>query len=362
MHLLNALPQRLDPGATPTFAGLISATLTSPAATNLTLAGGAGNSSIILTPAGTGNVGIGTTSPSQLLELSKDSGYQQVLSEYSSNTSRADLVFRKARGTAASPSTTAVNDYLGIIDFSGYGSSSFSIGAELLSQVEAVGSSNYSNFIFSTRELSNNTVTERMRIANNGTVSISSTTAGSSGAGALVVAGGLATGAASYFGGAVTGLRFIASTSLIAGDFTSTNDVAIVAKSTTAVYNPEIAAFLAPSQLTYGAGAYSNVYCGVAQSAYNSGSLMFAYTGAGSTSNAFGLGMYGQLPTILINGSKQTTFAGAVTVAGTVIHTLSATPASASATGTVGTMSWDASYIYICTAANTWKRVAIATW
>jgi hypothetical protein len=56
------------------------------------------------------------------------------------------------------------------------------------------------------------------------------------------------------------------------------------------------------------------------------------------------------------------TFAGAVTIAGTVIHTLSATPASASATGTVGTMSWDANYIYICTATNTWKRVALATW
>ena len=207
-----------------------------------------------------------------------------------------------------------------------------------------------------------------------GKVNIGSTTAGSAGAGALVVSGGLATGAASYIGGnltvtgtagvtlssanpsvafdntsyggtdysiyenasgtfaiyngtdkftltaagaatfagAVTGLRFIASTSLIAGDFTSTNDVAIVAKSTTATYNPEIAAFLAPSQLTYGVGAYSNVYCGVAQSAYNSGSLMFAYTGAGSTSNAFGLGMHGQLPTILINGSKQTTFAGLI--------------------------------------------------
>lgn len=38
------------------------------------------------------------------------------------------------------------------------------------------------------------------------------------------------------------------------------------------------------------------------------------------------------------------------------------TPASASATGTAGTIAWDASYIYICTAANTWKRVAIATW
>ncbi len=38
------------------------------------------------------------------------------------------------------------------------------------------------------------------------------------------------------------------------------------------------------------------------------------------------------------------------------------TPASASATGTAGTIAWDASYIYVCTAANTWKRVAIATW
>ena len=37
MHLLNTLPQRLDPGATPTFAGLIAPSLTSPAATNLTL-------------------------------------------------------------------------------------------------------------------------------------------------------------------------------------------------------------------------------------------------------------------------------------------------------------------------------------
>lgn len=40
MHLLNTLPQRLDPGATPTFAGLIAPSLTSPAATNLTLGTG----------------------------------------------------------------------------------------------------------------------------------------------------------------------------------------------------------------------------------------------------------------------------------------------------------------------------------
>ena len=38
------------------------------------------------------------------------------------------------------------------------------------------------------------------------------------------------------------------------------------------------------------------------------------------------------------------------------------TPASAAAAGVVGQVFWDASYIYICTATNTWKRVAIATW
>lgn len=38
------------------------------------------------------------------------------------------------------------------------------------------------------------------------------------------------------------------------------------------------------------------------------------------------------------------------------------TPASASAAGTAGTVCWDSSYIYVCTATNTWKRVAIATW
>ncbi len=38
------------------------------------------------------------------------------------------------------------------------------------------------------------------------------------------------------------------------------------------------------------------------------------------------------------------------------------TPASAAATGAQGDIAWDASFIYICTATNTWKRVAIATW
>ena len=39
------------------------------------------------------------------------------------------------------------------------------------------------------------------------------------------------------------------------------------------------------------------------------------------------------------------------------------TPATSGSTGIQGTIAWDADYIYICTATNTWKRVAIGgTW
>ena len=38
------------------------------------------------------------------------------------------------------------------------------------------------------------------------------------------------------------------------------------------------------------------------------------------------------------------------------------TPASATATGATGEICWDANYIYVCTATNTWKRAALSTW
>lgn len=37
-------------------------------------------------------------------------------------------------------------------------------------------------------------------------------------------------------------------------------------------------------------------------------------------------------------------------------------PASASAAGTKGEFAYDSSYIYVCTANNTWKRAALSTW
>jgi hypothetical protein len=47
---------------------------------------------------------------------------------------------------------------------------------------------------------------------------------------------------------------------------------------------------------------------------------------------------------------------------GTVRLPVSSTPASASATGSAGEIRWDGTYIYICTATNTWRRILHATW
>lgn len=52
---------------------------------------------------------------------------------------------------------------------------------------------------------------------------------------------------------------------------------------------------------------------------------------------------------------------GTLTLSGQIV-TATSTPASAAATGVAGTIAWDSSFIYVCTATNTWKRAAIATW
>jgi hypothetical protein len=76
--------------------------------------------------------------------------------------------------------------------------------------------------------------------------------------------------------------------------------------------------------------------------------------------------------------NNSTTAAGAITPTGlnsvaigattpstgafSTLNVQTGTPASSSATGIAGAIEWDSSYLYVCTATNTWKRVAIATW
>ena len=54
-------------------------------------------------------------------------------------------------------------------------------------------------------------------------------------------------------------------------------------------------------------------------------------------------------------------FAGSVTSESLNVTALNTAPASATATGTLGSIKFTADHIYVCVATNTWKRVAIAT-
>ena len=56
-------------------------------------------------------------------------------------------------------------------------------------------------------------------------------------------------------------------------------------------------------------------------------------------------------------------FTGNVSTSGDSVRIDTAkTPSSATATGTTGQIAWDADYVYVCTATDTWKRSAITTW
>jgi len=161
MHLLNTLPQRLDPGATPTFAGLIASTLTSPASTDLTLAGGAGNSSIILTPAGTGNVGIGTTSPGHNLAV------------YSANGTDMYLGHDNASGTFPKVSALGLGSNAVSYGYANNGGTLTVNGSAQIAAIQSQSSGAETALAFYTT--TGGGVGERMRILNSGNVGIGTT-------------------------------------------------------------------------------------------------------------------------------------------------------------------------------------------
>jgi hypothetical protein len=164
-----------------------------------------------------------------------------------------------------------------------------------------------------------------------------------------VVTGGLSAGGASYFGGGINLTTGASGTSQLTIANPNGNGKAHVGSFASSTYLSTNYLYVSGQTTDDATLGSANIVLGVDRT------IKF-YSAAASATPALSLML------TLDGATNAATFAGAVTIAGTVIHTLSATPASASATGTVGTMSWDASYIYICTAANTWKRVAIATW
>jgi hypothetical protein len=64
----------------------------------------------------------------------------------------------------------------------------------------------------------------------------------------------------------------------------------------------------------------------------------------------------------LIDDPSGTPAAQKATVADVLSKIWVGVPANAGATGTAGQLAYASGYLYVCVAANTWQRVAIATW
>jgi hypothetical protein len=409
-----------------------ASSLTSPASTDLTLAGGSSGASLVL--------GQGT-------------GYA-VATSTDTGTAGEQIALVASATTSGTP-TAGYGPSLRFFRKGNDGGAAGSAASVRAVAIAGTGGSQYNSNLTLAARLAGNMV-DVLTATGAGTVSIPSSTAGSANAGALVVTGGLATGAASYIGGAVTvngagtfgaGIninpvlgpvlkssqtgafgwqliqdetvtgnlilqRLVSSSASDVLTFVRSSGAATFAGAVTATGNLTVSGTgnnTIGGDLLVGSGAWPSTNFGRSESrmviagaagggvlgigdtqagvaANRGGSLYLFARGTTATADIAGAALISKRanatsgnfssslelgvstssisnPVTQLTLTETTaTFAGAVTIAGTVIHTLSATPASASATGTVGTMSWDASYIYICTAANTWKRVAIATW
>lgn len=81
-----------------------------------------------------------------------------------------------------------------------------------------------------------------------------------------------------------------------------------------------------------------------------------------SSDGSYDVDLYASASNTLKTSDYFVASAGLATDSDNIRVVTSKTPASAVDTGAVGQICWDSSYIYVCTATNTWKRVAISTW
>lgn len=129
---------------------------------------------------------------------------------------------------------------------------------------------------------------------------------------------------------------------------------------------------------TYTSQVFSSAYSGTLFGFSYANSAFMRLSASG---NVMAIGTGGSTPVILftadtarllISGSGQVGIATTsptisdgvgVDINGKILRLrTSKTPASASASGNVGEICWDSNYLYICTATNTWRRVAHSSW
>ena len=148
---------------------------------------------------------------------------------------------------------------------------------------------------------------------------------------------------------------------------TFTNKDAVLATSTSATNTPATAATLSHETSgvpSAGIGVRLDFQCETSTSNTNIGARIAAIsTNVGSGTEAFDLLIQLQSAGALPTEVAKFTSAGNFSIVGNTVNIPNTrTPASAAAPGTKGDICWDTSYIYVCVATDTWKRVAIATW
>lgn len=131
--------------------------------------------------------------------------------------------------------------------------------------------------------------------------------------------------------------------------FSSTSDLGINAGS----FQGNDFAFFA------GASTFSNAYT----FRFSSTSLNSGTKDLGLRRNAAGvLEIYDGITADGAVGNRRDLLARNITSSQFKLTALNTAPASATATGVLGEIRYDANYMYLCTATNTWKRSALTTW
>ncbi|MFC1632441.1 beta strand repeat-containing protein [Candidatus Omnitrophota bacterium] len=125
-----------------------------------------------------GNVGIGTTGPDAILDVTEDAADATVnISAFHDTEATTPLLtMRKADNTEASPDTIDLNAVLGTVNFDGYDDDGFDTGASIYAKADANWSATERGtaLYFQTRD-ANGALTDQMTIAADGTVTFAGT-------------------------------------------------------------------------------------------------------------------------------------------------------------------------------------------